>query len=164
MCILPSVGPAPGHAPAGSSGRPALAPARSEVSAPSAPAFHMRTAAGSAPAAASPPSPRRLASLVAERREKRNPGSDWRFSAPVWRETRLQLPVYVPPYSSHCRELAQKRVRHGYQMYLMRLGCLESKTLLGHLPSVIGTALSAILGYCLVIIAFAGIGNGVKSF
>lgn len=54
--------------PAGSSAHPALAPARSAVSAPFAPASHMQTAAGSGPAGASPPSPHRLASLVTEQR------------------------------------------------------------------------------------------------
>lgn len=56
--------------PAGFSAHPALSPARSAVSAPSALASHTRTAAGSGPAAASPLSPRRLASLVTEQRRR----------------------------------------------------------------------------------------------
>lgn len=60
-CVAPT-------SPAGSSAHPALSPARSAVSAPSVLASHTQTAAGSGPAGASPPSPRRLASLVTEQR------------------------------------------------------------------------------------------------
>jgi hypothetical protein len=61
----------PGPSPAGSSVHPAPSPARSAVCAPSALASHMRTAAGSGPAAASQLSPHMLASPVAEQtREK----------------------------------------------------------------------------------------------
>lgn len=54
------------HSPAVSSEHPAPAPARSAACAPSVLASHMQTAAGSGPAAVSPPSPRRLASLATE--------------------------------------------------------------------------------------------------
>lgn len=86
MHILLSVVPSPPLSPAGFSGRPALSPARSEVSAPSALVSHRQTVVGSEPAAASQLSRHRLASLVTERREKRstayrpvilNPGWRW---------------------------------------------------------------------------------------
>lgn len=54
------------RSPAGSAEHPTPFPARSAACVPSAPASRMQTAAGSGPAAASQPSPHRLASLVAE--------------------------------------------------------------------------------------------------
>ena len=90
--ILLSVVPSPTPSPAGFSGRPALSPARSEVSAPSALASHRQTAAGSGPAAASQLSRHRLASLVTEqRREKRSTAY-----RPVVLSTGVEVGVRLP--------------------------------------------------------------------
>lgn len=124
------VGPA---SPAGSSEHPTLSPAMSVVSAPSALASHMQTAAGSGPAGASPPSPHRLASLVTKQRKgKKEQRTQTSSSQSLGGGGGGQI-----TWGLHLNKCMDLPYCHPSDV----LGCLESKTLQGHLPRVASSEL-----------------------